>query len=262
MMKTSHPRTAASLLAAVTMAVGVVVPAGARAQGAAVDPAATEILQRMTDYLGSLQQFSVHTENDIEDLLDSEQRVDYGVSATVTVSRPNKLRAERKGDLVSQVFYYDGKTLTLYDPDANVYATEPAPETIEGMLGFARDSLGLIVPAADLVYPDAYPLLMEGVTSATVVGKSVVNGVKCDHLAFRRPGVDFQVWVAAEGKPLPCKYVVTDIGTPALLSVKTVMSDWATVSAVADDATFTFAPPEGTSAITFMRLDASGASSH
>jgi hypothetical protein len=243
------------------MAVAVVASAGARPPGAAVDPAATAVLQRMTDYLGSLQQFSVRTQNTLEDLLDAGQRVDYDVSASVTISRPNKLRAEREGDLVSQVFYYDGKTLTLYDPDQKVYATEPAPETIEGMLDFARESLGLIVPAADLVYGNAYPLLMEGVTSAVVVGKSVINGVKCDHLAFSRPGVDFQVWVATEGQPLPYKYVVTDTGTPALLSVTTVMSDWAVGPAVAEDASFTFVPPEGAAGITFMRLDSSSTSS-
>ena len=37
----------------------------------AVDPAATKILQRMTDYLGSRQQFSVRTQNTLEDLLAS-----------------------------------------------------------------------------------------------------------------------------------------------------------------------------------------------
>jgi len=259
-MKRSKAKTTGSLLAVAAMAVAVVIPAGARAQGGGVDPAATEILQRMTDYLGSLQQFSVHTENDIEDLLPSGQRVDYDVSANVTISRPNSLRAERAGDLVSQVFYYDGKTLTLYDPAEKVYATEPAPETIEKTLDFARESLGLVVPAADLVYRDAYPLLMEHVTSAVVIGKSVINGVTCDHLAFSRPGVDFQIWVADDGRPLPHKYVVTDTGTPALLSVSTVMSDWAVGDAVAATS-FSFTPPDGVKKIPFMRLDASSAAS-
>jgi len=83
------------------------------AQAPAVDPAATQILQRMTEYLDSLTQFSVHTQNDVEDLLDSGQRIDTVVSASVTVSRPNKLLAERRGEQVDQVFYYDGKSLTL-----------------------------------------------------------------------------------------------------------------------------------------------------
>jgi hypothetical protein len=246
-------RMAATLLALATLAVVAAAPSASRAQGAGVDPEAVKILRRMTDYLGSLKQFSVRTQNTLEDLLDSGHRVDFDVSASVIVSRPNKLRAERKGDLIDQIFYYDGKTLTLYNPSDKVYATEPAPGTIEETLNFARQSLGLDIPSGDLVYRNAFPLLMQDVTFAMVVGKAVIGGVKCDHLLFSRPGVDFQVWVAASGKPLPCKYVVTDTGTPALLSITTVMSDWNVAPAVAD-ARFTFVPPKGTQAITFMPL--------
>ena len=224
-----------------------------RAQAPAVDPAATRILKRMTDYLGSLKQFSVHTQNTLEDELDSGHRVDLDVSANVIVSRPNKLSAERKGDLVDQVFYYNGKTLTLYNPSDKVYATESAPGTIEEMLDFARESLGLVVPVADLVYRNAFPLLMQDVTLAVVVGKAVIGGVRCDHLLFSRPGVDFQVWVADAGQPLPRKYVVTDTGTPARLSVTTVMSDW-NVAPTETDARFSFVPPPGAKPITFLPL--------
>ncbi len=119
---------------------------------------------------------------------------------------------------------------------------------------------GSSVPIADLVYRNAFPLLMQDVTFAAVVGKAVIGGVKCDHVLFSRPGVDFQVWVADSGQPLPRKYVVTDTGTPALLSVTTVMSDWNVAPAVAD-AQFTFVPPQGTKPITFMPLDTTSGSS-
>jgi hypothetical protein len=243
------------LFALGALALSATVATEVRAQAPAVDPAATRILQRMTDYLGSLQQFSVRTQNTIEDLLDSGHRVDFDISASVIVSRPNKLRAERTGDLIDQVFYYDGKTLTLHNPSDKVYATEPAPATIEEVLYFAA-SLGLTLPVADLVYRNAFPLLMQDVTFAAVVGKSVIGGVKSDHLVFSRPGVDFQVWVADGGQPLPRKYVVTDTGTPARLSVTTVMSDWNVAPAVAD-ARFTFAPPPGAKKIGFMPLGTS-----
>lgn len=228
----------------------------ALAQSPAVDPAATQIFKRMTDYVGGLKQFRVHTQNTLEDVLPSGQRVDFGVAAEVTISRPNKLRAVRKGELVNQDFYYDGKTLTLVDPSLRVYASEPAPPTIDGVLDYARDTLGLVVPVADLVYPNAYQLLMKGVTSAKVVGKEMIGGLKCDHLAFRRPDVDFQIWVAEGPQALPCKYVVTDTGTPALLSVTTVMSGWK-VTALSPDARFTFVPPRNAKPIAFMHLDAS-----
>ena len=130
-MKTLNYRRAAACLAVGVFALSATVSTEVRAQAPAVDPAATKILQRMTDYLGSLKQFSVHTQNTLEDLLASGHRVDFDVSANVIVSRPNKLHAERKGDLIDQTFYYDGKTLTLYNPSDKVYATEPAPGTIE-----------------------------------------------------------------------------------------------------------------------------------
>jgi len=250
-MKTLNFRMATVLFALGVLALSATVPTEVRAQAPAVDPAATQILKRMTDYLGSLKQFSVHTQNTLEDVLDSGYKVDFDVSANVIVSRPNKIRAERKGDLIDQIFYYDGKTLTLYNPSDKVYATVPAPGTFEGVFKFMYESLGFLVPVSDLVYPDAFPLLMQDVTYAVVLGKTFIGGVKCNHLLFSRPGVDFQVWVADAGRPLPRKYVVTDTGTPHLLSITSVMSDWNTAPAVAD-ARFTFVPPKGTQAITFM----------
>ena len=258
-MRTPHFRMAAALCALGVLALSAPVATEVRAQAPAVDPAATKILQRMTEYLGSLKQFSVRTQNTLEDVLDSGQRVDSDVSAIVTISRPNRLRAERKGDLISQVFYYDGKTLTLYNPSDKVYATEPAPGTIEGVLDYARESLGLSIPAADLVYRNGFQLLMQDVTLAMVVRKSIIGGVKCDHLVFSRPGVDFQVWVADSGQPLPRKYVVTDTGTPARLSITTVMSEWNVAPAVTD-ARFSFTPPQGAKRIVFMPLNTSSAS--
>jgi hypothetical protein len=252
--------TARMAAASLALALSVPVASEVQAQRPAVDPAATQILKRMTGYLAGLRQFSVRTQNTLEDQLDSGQRVDHEISASVLVRRPNKVRAERIGDVISQVFYYDGKTLTLYNPSAKVYATEPAPERIEDVLDFARESLGLTVPAADLVYRDAFPLLTKDVTFAALVGKSVIGGVKCDHVLFSRPGVDFQVWVTDSGPPLPRKYVVTDTSIPARLSFTTVMSDW-NVAPAAADARFSFTPPPGAKPISFLKLAPTGSSS-
>ncbi len=80
------------------------------------------------------------------------------------------------------------------------------------------------------------------------------------HLLFSRPGVDFQVWVTDGGPPLPRKYVVTDTGTPELLSMTTVMSNWNVAPAVAD-ARFTLVPPQGAKKISFMPLATGSGSS-
>ena len=60
------------------------------------------------------------------------------------------------------------------------------------MLDFARESLDIIVPAGDLLYRNAYELLMADVKAGFVVGKAVVGGVRCDHLAFRNAD---SIWI-------------------------------------------------------------------
>jgi hypothetical protein len=68
-----HSRIAEAWFVLGVFVLSGIVSTAARAQAPAVETAATQILQRITDYLGSLQQFSVHTRNTLEDLLDSGQ---------------------------------------------------------------------------------------------------------------------------------------------------------------------------------------------
>jgi hypothetical protein len=250
-------RRAALVLGLAGMTFVAAAPAVSRAQAPAMDPQAVKLLERMTSYLGGLKAFSVDTQNTFEDILDSGQKIQYDVSARGTVLRPNKMRAERRGDLINQVWYYDGKTLTLYDTTEKYYATVPAPGTIEEMLDFAREKLGLIAPAGDLLYRNAFPLLMRVVTSGIVVGKAVIDGVKCDHLAFTGPAADLQVWIPEAGPPLPRKYVVTDKSVPAQPEYVARLSNWNTAPKVSEGL-FTFVPPPGAKRTEFLRLDKSG----
>ena len=96
--------------------VAAIWPQLGRSQPTGIQPEAEKLLRRMGDYLGSQQKFSVSTENTIEAVLTSGQKLQFDNPATAIVSRPNKMRAHRKGDLTNQEFLYDGKSLTLYSP--------------------------------------------------------------------------------------------------------------------------------------------------
>ena len=258
-MKTLNSRMMAAsfTIAALTLSAAVVTEA--RGQSSAVDPDAAQILRRMTDYLGNLQRFSLDTQNTFEDVLESGQKIQYDLSTSVTVQRPNKVRAERNGDLVNQVVIYDGKTLTVYNADKKYYAVAPAPDNIDDALHFARDALGIVPPSGDLIYRDAYDLLTANVTSGVVVGKSMIGGVKCDHLAFTGPAVDWQIWIADGGQPLPRKYVITTRDDPAQPQYMVLMSNW-NVSPDLTDALFKFTPPQDAKKTDFIRLDTGGTS--
>ena len=253
-MNTWKRRTALAWFALGVLTLLVTVSTDARAQAPAVDPVAVQTLKRMTDFLDGLQRFSANTQSIIEEMHSSGHRVDYDLLANVTVKRPNKMRAQRTGELINQRFLYDGKTLTVYDPTKKVYATKTGLDTIEEMITFARETGGVLLPAADLLYRNAFPLLMQDVTLAVVVGKAVLDGVRCDHLLFSRPEVDFQVWVSEGKQPFPRKYVVTETATPSKLALTTFLSNWNTAPPV-DDAQFKFVPPKGTQATTFLQLE-------
>jgi hypothetical protein len=238
--------------------VGVGWPEPGHAQPTGMDPQAEKLLRRMSDYVAGLQKFTVRTESTIEVVLTSGQKLQYDSPATASVWRPNRLRADRKGDLVSQEFFYDGKSLTLYNPKDNLYATVAAPPTLEEMLDFAREKLDIVAPAADLVYKNAAEKMLKVTLSGFVVGPSVVAGVKSTQLAFRGEEVDWQIWIEDGAKPLPRKFILTSKKVAGEPQFTVVMRSWDVVPKLTEKM-FTFMPPKGAKKIEFLHLTAGAA---
>lgn len=248
-------RISRSLALALTALVLGAATTSAIAQPNGVDPQATAVLRRMTDYLASLQRFKVDTQSSLDVVLTSGQKIEFNHAASATVQRPNRLRAERKGDGVDEVFYYDGKSLSLHNPAARYYATVAAPDTLDAALDFGRTSLDITAPASDLLYKNAFDLLTQDLSAGFIVGKSFVGGVSTTHLAFRGPEVDFQVWVQDGDKPLPRKYVITSKLVAGMPEFTVTMDHWNTAPTV-NEAMFHFAPPAGARVIEFVKLPA------
>ena len=223
----------------------------ASAQPAGVDPKADTVLRAMTTYMAGLKQFSVRTENSLEVVTAEGQKIQFVAPASLTVSRPDKLKAERRGDIVDQSFYYDGKTLTLFNPGTKHYATVPAPATIDAMLEFASAKLDVIAPGADLIDTRAYDKLMQGVKSGIYVGVESVGGQRCHHLAYRGTEVDWQLWVRDGVKPLPCRYVITSKDVVGAPQFTMHVLDVNTQPAI-EAGMFRFVPPAGAKAVEFL----------
>lgn len=228
-------------------------PAATWAQPAGIDPQATKLLKRSTDFLASQQRFSVETRNTLEVVLKSGQKVQFDHAARMWAQRPDKLRADRIGDLVEQSFYYDGRSLTLFEADDKAYATVAAPATLEEMLDMARTRLDIVAPAGDLLYTNAYDILMADVTDGFVVGKGVVEGVRCDHLAFRAPYVDWEIWIQEGKQPLPRKLVITTRDQAAAPQFSVVVTKWDLKPALTPQ-TFRFKAPNGTRQVEFVPM--------
>jgi hypothetical protein len=241
-------------MGAVTLAaMAFALPPSAAAQPAGVDPQATKLVKASTDFLASQKRFSAETRSSLEVVLTSGQKIQFDHLARLSVQRPNKLRADRVGDLVEQAFYFDGKSLTIFNPGEKYFATVAAPGTLEEMLDFARTRLDIVAPAGDLVYGNAYDILMTDVTQGFVVGKAVVEGVRCDHLAFRAPHVDWQIWIQEGKEPLPRKLVITTRDQANAPQFSVVVTKW-NLRPTFTPQTFSFRAPSGAKQVEFMPL--------
>jgi hypothetical protein len=258
----NYSRVSSSLLVVVITAASIMmvgIPTYSHGQSSAIDPKADQTLRKMCDFVASLKQFSLRTDNTLEGILRSGEKIQFSNPANLSVSRPNKLRAGRKGDIVDQEFYYDGKNLTLYDPGKKFYATVNAPPTIEEALDFAKDGLDIYAPGADLLYETAYERLLQDVVSGLYIGMSVVGGVKCHHLAFRGNEVDWQIWIEEGDKPFPRKYIVTSKWMTGAPQFTVSTKGWNLSPKLTKDM-FTFVPPKDAQKIDFVRLTSGGMS--
>jgi hypothetical protein len=205
---------------------------------------AKEIFKAMSDYMAAQQAISFDYDTSFEIVTTDDQKVALASSGSVTLSRPDKIRAQRTGGFADVEMVFDGKTITLLGKNANIYAQAEVPGTIDNLIDALRDKFHKPLPGADLLVSDVSGALMPLVTDVKDLGSGVIRGAECDHLAFRTAEVDWQIWVAQGDRPYPCRYVVTTKDVKGWPQYTVDVRDWKTGSEVAAD-DFAFKAPSG-----------------
>ena len=194
---------------------------GAGAQQTAKEPAPDpmKIMQQMCDTLKSLTQFSFRAEVTDDQVYTGGKKLQFGIEMETLVRRPDRLRVNAEGDLVNKQFFFNGKSITLYDKNAKVYGTLEVPPNIEAALDKAHREFGLRVALTDLASPALWDHFSRKVEHSLYVGMARVRGVPCHHLAFRQRACDWQIWVEDGPTPWPRKMVITWTGsTPVMVN--------------------------------------------
>ena len=189
---------------------------------------AEKLLKAMTDYVVAQKTISVTYDSDIEIITSSLQKIQFTSSGQVQLSRPDKLRATRTGGYRDVEIVYDGKLLTVNNKDSKDYAQIDAPGTAEELMDVLREKHGVVAPGADLLMSNVFNILMLDVIEAAVIGKGVIDGVECDHLAFRNVETDWQIWIEPGAKPIPRKYVITSKGIGEAPQYTLRIKEWKT----------------------------------
>ena len=108
---------------------------------------------------------------------------------------------------------------------------------------------GIEMPLIDMLYNGTAGNLTEEVRVGILVGDSMVDGVATDHLAFRQPDIDWQLWVEKGQRALPRKIVITtryEVGDPQY----TAVLRWNNAPKF-DAGTFNLVPPAGATKIPY-----------
>jgi hypothetical protein len=214
---------------------------------------ASKVLKAMSDYVTSQNTISLAFDADIEVITSELQKIQFTSSGQVLLSRPDKIRATRSGGYADVELVFDGKTATVLGKNVGAFAQMESPGTVDQLIDRLRDQFNVAMPGADLLLSGVYDELMADVIDSKHIGQGVIDGVECEHLAFRNADVDWQLWVEVGARPIPRKYVITSKGVTGAPQYTLRIRDWRTDAQVAADA-FAFKPPADAKKVEFAAL--------
>jgi hypothetical protein len=211
------------------------------AQSVRADDSA-KILKAMTDYTAAQKSISATFDSDVEVVTPELEKIQFTSSGKLQLTRPDKLRIRRTGGYADVELIYDGKTVSIYGNNAKAYAQAELAGTIDQLVDLIQAKSGAAMPGTDLLLSNAYDEMTSNVIVAQHIGQGVVDGVECEHLAFRGVDTDWQIWIESGARPIPRKYVITSKTVAGAPQYTLRIKDWNT-EAVADADAFVFKPP-------------------
>jgi hypothetical protein len=210
-----------------------------------VEQRAIDLIKAASARLASAKSMSFTAIVDVEYPSKLGPPLAYPVRYDVAMARPDRLRILQSGAGPASEFYYDGKLVLAYAPEANLAAIAEAPPTIEGALRFAFEKAAIFYPFTDLLLPDPYAVMTDKVLHAFYIGPSgAVGGVPTEAVAWATNDAFFQMWVGTEDK-LPRRIRAMFAGDPLKLRHDMQLSSWQLDVAHAEG---TFASPKAQAA--------------
>ncbi|MBN3852907.1 DUF2092 domain-containing protein [Paraburkholderia sp. Ac-20340] len=220
----------------------------------AIDAHATDALDAMGTYLRTLHAFEVDADSATDAVLDNGQNAALLRHTVLKVKRPDRLRADITGDGNVRGIFYDGRRFTIYNQKKGFYARRDAPPTLDGLVHDLAANWHIETPLVDLFYWGNGKSDDLAITSAQTIGVEKVDTRSCTHYAYRQQGVDWELWIEAGRRPLPCKMIITDT-TQTSRPRHEVTYHWR-LNPVFAPSTFVFRPRAGARQIELQPADA------
>jgi hypothetical protein len=190
------------------------------------------IVERMSRTLAAASAFTVTT-RETRDIARRDGRVEpHTVTRQVTLRRPDRLYFTTSGDNEAEG-WYDGKRLTIVAHREKVYAQAPMPETLDRTLDALQERYGMPLPGADFLYSNPAHALLADTTTGGWVGEEMIDGRRCDHVAFSDKGVKWDAWIATDAA-LPARATAEFPNTRKVRKLEMGFSGWNLQPSIAD----------------------------
>jgi len=213
---------------------------------------AKSILDGMARYLANTPRFSVVVTGQFDVLQDTGQMIEFGDTRRLTVQRPDRFRQIVEQGLDERhIVLYDGKDITVFDPNHKVYAQASKTGGIDAAVRYFLRDLRMRMPLALLLTSDLPSQLDARTGTLEYVEKTKIDGQNVHHLAGRSDTVDYQFWIAEGKQPLPLRLVLTYKTAEGNPQFRAQLAHW-NLSPNLSANEFSFKAPEGARKIAFL----------
>lgn len=207
------------------------------------DPEAKAILMKMADYIAKAPAFGMTFRSGYDAIQADGQRIEFGGKRKVLLKRPDRLRVEiERSDGDEGLVVFDGKGITVYKADDNVFAKVEKAGTVDQILVYLVKDLQFTLPMARMLLTDFPEQIEKKITGISYIEENTLFDVPTDHLAVRSADVDMQLWIAQGDQPLPRRIILTYKNAPGEPQFRADFLEW-TISPKMRDDSFIFSPP-------------------
>lgn len=200
-------------------------------------------LMAMATKIAEAKPFSVSMLMGYDAVQESGQKIEFSEMRKVLVSRPNHMRVDAQlSNGKTKGLIFDGKIITLFDNDENVYSQTERPGDLDAAIRYAVGIMGVRFPLARMLVTTFPTELQKLSREIEYVEEDTLGAVPTAHIAGRAEDVDYEVWIAEDNLPRRVKLTYkNDPGQPQFWAEFT---DW-NMKPKISVAAFSFTPPKG-----------------
>ncbi|WP_424812587.1 DUF2092 domain-containing protein [Roseococcus sp. YIM B11640] len=163
---------------------------------------ADALLRRLSDTLARAPSLTVDINTAREVRLEDGRVATLLAEAGIAIRRPDRLRADIRGDAVVANVFYDGRQVAIEAPLNNAYARAEAPNTLDATLIMLANRLGVPLEVGNLLFSNPYSRLAPD-TVGEVVPSFTVAGRPAVHLIMQSGPVAWELWLEDSELALP-----------------------------------------------------------